>query len=180
LTNNAARDVNPAFSPDGKQIVFSSNRDGNYGSYQLYTMNSDGSNQHRIYESKAMSLAPAWSPDGKQIIFTNDKEDGAIGNFEIFRIELETAESEKRLTFRRRSDSQPVFSPDGKHIAFVSNTDGNAEIYLMSADGTGLFRITRNQAEDTTPQFSKDGKKIIFSSNRTGKFGIYEIDFFDY
>nr|MBA2735375.1 PD40 domain-containing protein [Pyrinomonadaceae bacterium] len=169
------RDVNPAWSPDGKQIVFSSNRDGNYGVYQLYVMNPDDGNQRRIYSSKGMSLTPVWSPDGKQIIFTNDKEDGGIGNFEIFGIELETAESEKRLTFRRRSDSQPVFSPDGKHIAFISETDGNAEIYLMNRDGAGLLRVTRNAAEDVSPHFSPDGKKIIFSSNRDGKFSIYEI-----
>jgi len=122
-----------------------------------------------------MSVSPAWSPNGKQIIFTNDKEDGATGNFEIFRIELETAGSEKHLTFRRRADSQPVFSPDGARIAFVSETDGNSEIYLMNSDGAGLLRVTRNEAEDATPQFSKDGKKIIFSSNHSGKFALYEI-----
>jgi len=60
-------------------------------------------------------------------------------------------------------------------IAFVSDTDGNAEIYLMNADGTGLLRLTRNLANDSTPQFSKDGKRIIFSSNRNGKFALYEI-----
>jgi len=179
LTNNPARDVSPAFSPDGKQIVFASNRDGNFGAFNLYTMNADGTNQRQIYQSKARSFAPAFSPDGKQIIFTNDKEDGATGNFEIFKIELEIAESEKRLTFRPRVDSYPAFSPDGKRIAFVSNTDGNAEIYLMNADGTGLFRLTRNQAEDTTPQFSKDGKRIVFSSNRSEKFALYEINLID-
>lgn len=175
LTNNAARDVSPAFSPDGTQIVFSSNRDGNFGAFQLYMMNLDGTDQRQIYYNKRMSLSPAWSPDGRQIIFSNDKEDGATGNFEIFIIEPGIAESEKRLTFRRRSDAQPVFSPDGKHIAFASDTDGNAEIYLMNADGANLLRLTRNTAEDITPQFSKDGERIIFSSNRGGKFAIYEI-----
>ncbi len=179
LTNNVARDVNPAFSPDGKQIVFASNRGGNFGVFHLYVMNSDGTNQHRIYDSKAMSVAPAWSPDGKQIVFTNDKEDGATGNFEIFTIELATAAPEKRLTFRRRADSQPVFSPDGKHITFVSETDGNAEIYIMNAAGTGLFRLTRNLAEDTNPEFSRDGKRIVFSSNRSEKFALYEINLID-
>jgi Tol biopolymer transport system component/TolB-like protein/Tfp pilus assembly protein PilF len=178
LTNNAARDANPAFSPDGKQIVFASNRDGNYGIYNLYVMNSDGGNQRQLYSDKrGMSVSPVWSPDGTGIIFANDKEDGSSGNFEIFKIGLRAGETEKRLTFRRRSDSQPAVSPDGKQIAFCSNTDGNAEIYLMNADGTGLLRITRNLAEDNTPRFSNDGKKIIFSSSRNGKHAIYEIEF---
>ena len=177
LTNNAARDASPAFSPDGKQIVFASNRDGNFGIYNLYAMNADGSNQRQIYSDKiGMSVSPAWLPDGREIVFANDKEDGATGNFEIFKIGFETKTDEQRLTFRRRSDRFPAVSPDGKRIAFVSNTDGNAEIYLMNSDGTDLLRVTRNQAEDTTPKFSKDGTKIIFSSNRNGKFALYEID----
>ncbi|MGI8788497.1 MAG: winged helix-turn-helix domain-containing protein [Pyrinomonadaceae bacterium] len=176
LSNNAARDITPAFSPDGKQIVFASNRDGNYGVFQLYAMNADGGNPHQIYRSNGMNLSPAWSPNGGQIIFASDKE-GRTGNFEIFSIGFETGEAEKRLTFRPRYDTQPAISPDGKRIAFTSDADGNAEIYLMNADGTNLLRLTRNLAEDDAPQFSKDGRKIMFSSNRSGKYALYEIEF---
>ena len=178
LTVNAARDVGPTWSPDGTQIAFSSNRGGNSGKYELYLMNADGNIQRRVYSSKfGMSVSPAWSPDGKEIVFANDKEDGETGNFEVFKIGLGTSEKETRLTFRRRSDSQPVFSPDGRHIVFVSNTDGNAEIYVMNSDGANQIRITRNVGEDAFPQWSGDGKRIIFASNRTGKFAIYEIGF---
>jgi Tol biopolymer transport system component/DNA-binding winged helix-turn-helix (wHTH) protein len=175
LTNNGARDVAPAWSPFGDRIVFTSNRDGYSQIFQLYLMNEDGSNQHRIYSSNGISAAPAWSPDGRQIVFANDKEENRTGNFEIFIIEPETGEPEKRLTFRRRYDTFPAFSPDGMRIVFVSEADGNSEIYSMNRDGTGLLRVTRNAAEDVSPQWSPDGKKIIFSSNRSGKFAIYEI-----
>jgi len=108
LTQNAARNYTPAWSPDGKQIAFASNRGDNYHGYNLFVMNADGGNGRQIYSNKAgMSVSPAWSPDGREIVFTNDKEDGAIGNFEIFKIEVETDESEKRLTFRRRTDGYP-------------------------------------------------------------------------
>ncbi len=170
ITNNNFMIVerNPSWSATGR-IAYE--RDS-----KIWTINPDGSNQtHFSAITQSSPLAPAWSPDGREIVFANDKEDGATGNFEIFKLEIETGESEKRLTFRRRADIYPVFSPDGKHIAFASNTDGNAEIYLMNADGTGLLRLTRNLANDSTPQFSKDGKKIIFSSNRNGKFALYEI-----
>ena len=175
LTNDPSRDVSPAWSPDGKQIVFTSNRGATTQVLQLFLMNSDGSNPHRIYTSSGTSGAPSWSPDGKQIVFANDKEDYRSGNFEIFTIEPENSEAEKRLTFRKRYDVSPVFSPNGKKIVFVSELDGNSEVYLMNSDGTNLVRLTRNAAEDISPRWSPDGSRIIFSSNRHGKFGLYEI-----
>ena len=175
LTNNPARDTAPVFSPDGSKIVFTSNREGNYDLFQLYMMNADGSNQHRIYYSGAASNYPSWSPDGQKIVFSNDKEDGRTGNFEIFLIEPETISAEIRLTFRRRYDTYPVFSPDGSRIAFTSAADGNSEIYIMNADGSRLVRLTRDAAEDIQPSWSPDGKRIIFSSNRSGRFAIYEL-----
>ncbi len=177
LTQHAARDFYPMFSPDGKQIAFASNRDGNYGGYNLFVMNLDGGGQRLIHSDKlGMSVEPAWSPDGRELIFANDREDGATGNFEIFKIRLDQTGVAQRLTVRRRADGHASFSPDGKRIVFNSTADGNAEIYLMNSDGTGLIRITRNPADDKTPRFSGDGQRIIFSSNRDGKFALYEID----
>lgn len=175
LTIDPGRDTTPAWSPDGNRIVFSSNRGESYSIFQLYVMNADGSDQHRIYYSKAISQGPSWSPDGKQIIFANDKEDNRSGNFEIFSIEPETVNPERRLTFHRRYDVTPTFSPDGTRIAFSSNADGNSEIYIMRSDGSGLLRLTRDRAEDLNPSWAADGSKMIFSSNRTGKFAIYEL-----
>ncbi len=174
LTQNPAKDASPTWSPSRMQIAFVSNRD-DYNRFQIYVMNADGSNQQRIYYSKAMSADLSWSPDGKHIAFANDKEDDRRGNFEIFSIEPFTSDPESRLTFRPRYDVTPAYSPSGRRIAFVSNTDGNFEIYVMNADGTGLLRLTRDPAEDLTPRWSPDGTKIIFSSNRGGKFAIYEL-----
>ena len=175
LTNNPARDTVPSWSPDSSRIAFTSNRDGNYEIAQIYVMNADGSNQHRIYFNSALSVQPAWSPDGRRIAFANDKEGNRSGNFEIFEIEPETTAPETRLTFRPRYDTYPVYSPDGARIAFVSTADGNSEIYLMNADGSGVLRLTRDPAEDLQPSWSPDGKRIIFSSNRNGKYAIYEL-----
>ena len=174
LSNNPARDVQPAWSPDGSRIAFASNREGNYDVFPLYLMNADGTNQHRIHSAYAISGYPSWSPDGKEIVFANDKEENRTGNFELFLIEPETINAEKRLTFHARYDIAPAFSPDGRRIAFTSSADGNWEIYVINADGTGLVRITRNPASEANPVWSPDGTKLVFSSNRSGKFAIYE------
>jgi TolB protein len=123
-----------------------------------------------------MSVSPVWSVDGKEIVFVNDREGGRVGNFEIYKIGFETPGDETRLTFRKRRDGNPSFSPDGRRIAFSSTTDGNAEIYVMNSDGSGLLRITRHTAEDSSPHWSPDGLRIIFSSSRGGKYAIYEVE----
>lgn len=175
ITQSPSRDMTPEYSPDGTRIAFAANRASGTTTFEIYVMNSDGSKPRLIYGDRAMSVGPAWAPDGKSLVFTNDREDGRVGNFELFSISVDDG-IEKRLTNRPRYDVDPVFSPDGGRIAFVSNTDGNSEIYMMNADGSGVLRLTRDVGDDLSPHWSPDGKKLIFASNRTGKYAIYEID----
>jgi hypothetical protein len=65
------------------------------------------------------------------------------------------------------------FSPDGSRIVFVSTQDGDAEIYLMDADGANLRKLTDNSAVDASPGWSPDGRRILFVSNRNGQFELY-------
>jgi TolB protein len=69
-------------------------------------------------------------------------------------------------------DRHPVWSPDGTQIALESNRDGNWEIYVMRADGSGAKNISDNPAADRHPSWSADGKKIIFDSDREGSTGL--------
>ncbi len=85
-----------------------------------------------------------------------------------------TGINQTRLTITPgMSDESPALSPDGSKIAFASSRDGNQEIYLMNADGTGLINLTQNKASDFLPAFSPDGTKIAFVSNREGNHEIY-------
>ena len=67
----------------------------------------------------------------------------------------------------------PAWSPDGRKLAFVSERDGNAEIYVMNADGSAQENLTRQPASDSHPSWSRDGRKIAFVSRRDGNSEIY-------
>ncbi|MGH7597876.1 MAG: TolB family protein [bacterium] len=73
ITNNPAAESSPNWSPDGTQIAFISNRDGNF---EIYTMNADGTSQTNRTNYPALDADPAWSPDGTKIVFETDR-DGA-------------------------------------------------------------------------------------------------------
>ena len=75
-------------------------------------------------------------------------------------------------------DSNPDWSPDGSRIAFQSNRDGDFDIWVMNADGTGVEQLTDDPAIDdpafdSAPAWSPDGSRIAFQSNRDGDFEIY-------
>lgn len=175
LTDNEAHDSNAIWSPDGSELVFSSDRERRFDQFQLFRMNADGSEQTRVTRKNGYEMTPACSPDGSLIAFAGDRQDGTSQSLDIFLIGADNPGNEKVILHRPGHDTQPAFSPDGRRIAFVSQADGNYEIYLVNIDGSGLVRLTRNPAEDTAPRFGRDGTKLVFSSNRGGKFALYEI-----
>ena len=73
-------------------------------------------------------------------------------------------------------DGSPAWSPDGTRIAFYSERDGNAEIYVMNADGTGVTRLTNSSADEGYPAWSPDGRTISFDSDRTGNFDVFAMN----
>src|SRR5436309_3550490 len=78
-----------------------------------------------------------------------------------------------RLLLNYGTDQGATYSPDGTRIAFMNNYDGDYEICVMNADGTGVEQLTKNSAVDAYPSWSPDGSKIAFTSNRDGDLDIY-------
>jgi Tol biopolymer transport system component len=72
--------------------------------------------------------------------------------------------------------TDPMYSPDGLKIVFISTHDGDPEIFVMNANGTGLRKLTDNTAVDAAPSWSPDGSKIVFTSDRSGSFELYSMN----
>lgn len=153
----------PAWSPDGRQLVFV-----HYDEI-LYLVNADGTQLTRLEEP--MGRDPAWSPDGELIALTAHHGQKGLA----IAVMKRDGSDFRLLTDYEARDQRPAWSPDGQRIAFVSDRDGNREIYVMNRDGSDQRRLTDHQAQDWGPVWSPDGEYILFTSDRDGRDGIYVI-----
>jgi TolB protein len=170
LTFSPAFDGDPAWAAGGSRIVFESTRSGDP---ELWTMLADSRRQEQLTSSPGFDGDPAVSPDGSQLAFTSAR----AGNRELYTMRLDGSEL-RRLTFTGGAvsnpdvegvDENPSWSPDGRSIVFDSSRDGDFEIYVMRADGSGERRLTDHPALDARSVWSPDGKVIVFESDRAEK-----------
>src|SRR5579859_2722199 len=143
LTNTLGYDGGPFFSPDGKQIVYrawhpqTAADSADYRSLiaqnlvrpvrmDLWVMNADGSNQHRVTDLGGASFAPYFHPDGKRIIFASNYKNPRSRNFDLYLVNADGTGLEQ-ITTSPAFDAFPMFSPDGKQLVWASNRHGKAQ-----------------------------------------------------
>ena len=144
LTSNPARDEWPSYA-GVNPVVFQSNRDGDF---DLWLVNEDRSDLHRVTQLHGDELTPAWSPDLTRIAFA-------------YRSDLYVLRADdrgrplgiRRLTSGPGSDFAPAWSFDGRFIVFGSDREGRDQIFVVRSDGTGLRRLTSRQADKDAPDW---------------------------
>ncbi|QSQ28432.1 PD40 domain-containing protein [Pyxidicoccus parkwayensis] len=141
-------DRSPQWSPDGKWLLFVSDRQGQD---RLYLVRPDGANLRPVSGTagEGEEREAAWSPDGQKLAYVSRLPEGRS------RIWVAPAAggAPVALTDGKHRDDMPAWSPDGKYLAFVSERDGNTDVYLMRADGTGQTRLTTAKGADWLPRW---------------------------
>ena len=164
-------DLQPAFSPDGNQIAFRSERQGG----GVFVMTTNGGSPTRVCD---FGYSPSWSPDGSEIMIGTEKipqPSTRPSRSQLWTINLKTGQ---RHQISEGDVLQPTFSPHLKRIAYWSRPDryGQREhILTVPVDGGEAKAVTDGSSTDLNPVWSQDGRYLYFSSNRGGSSNIWRI-----
>jgi TolB protein len=175
LTDTPGYDAEGSYSPDGKQIVFTSMRDGDA---DLYVMNADGSNVRQLTNQPGYDGGPFFSPDGKWVIYRSDRRKEHM--LQLYAI---SADGQTDVPLTDNLDEVnwcPYFHPSGKYLIWAradySHGPMQAHFNLFTMDtemtpttfrGGKIQQITHSTAADILPVFSPDGRKLMWTSTRT-------------
>ncbi|HIJ95485.1 MAG TPA: Tol-Pal system beta propeller repeat protein TolB [Desulfuromonadales bacterium] len=167
LTRNGSINLNPDFSPDGREILFTSYKRGNP---DLYKRALSSPVEIPLSRRSGLNITGNWSPDGTKIALALSKD----GDAEIYTIARDGSKP-VRLTINPALDLYPSWSPDGKQIAFLSDRLGKPQIFVMASDGGGVRRLTTSGAYNVNPRWSPKGDKIAYARMQGGSFQIFVI-----
>jgi WD40 repeat protein len=165
--------LNPAFSPDGKMVVFRALKSGRA---DLYAYHVDSRTITNLTDDDAYDFAPAFSPDGKWIYYSSVRGTKS----KIFRFHPDSPESREQITYGEWNDEDPSLSPDGKRLFFTSDRDGGIyNIYSLNLD-TGETLLHTNVVAGTfspTVFVGKDNtEKLVFTAYYKRRFTLYIAD----
>jgi Tol biopolymer transport system component len=142
LTNNPANDSVPDWSPprfslEGNKIVFESDRVGGLYQYEIFVMNSDGSDQTRLTYNQGNDLIPILSPDNKHVVFLSWQD----GNSEVYLIGIDGS-GQINLTNNPAFDQPAFWLPDGQIVFFSTRDGSDGKSYVMNSDGSNQVPYT--------------------------------------
>lgn len=183
LTQVTGYDAEGAYSPDGKKLVFASNRQAYEGELsaedqerlkvdkqyfmEIYTADADGSNVKRLTQVPGYDGGPFFSADGQRICWRRFTPKG--DQAEVWTMNVDGSD-QRQLTRLGAMSWAPYFHPSGEYLIFTTNLQGfaNFELYLVDAKGEREpVRVTHTDGFDGLPVFSPDGQKLAWTSGRT-------------
>jgi tricorn protease len=178
LTSGAGDETDPAFSPDGKQIAFTGEYDGNI---DVFVVPASGGVPKRLTWHPAADRVLGWTPDGKRIIFSSTRT--SYSRFaELYTIPAEGGVEEK---LPLPTGYQASMSPDGQSIAYEPTGKAftmwkryrggqTARIWLAKLSDSSVTKVPRTNSNDFTPMWS--GDRVFFLSDRNGPMTLFYYD----
>lgn len=164
LTNDSAEDYDPAWSPDGQQIVFTSTRDG---SPQIYRMTASGGEVARLTFDNGVDQQATWSQSGR-IAFVSNR----TGTPEVYVMNADGGEV-RQLTNQSGLSTDPTWSPDGSEIAYANGQVGSFQVFAIKLTGGPPRRLTGSSPDNKFPAWSPDGTKILITQGPALSGGTY-------
>lgn len=150
----------PVWSPDGRKIAFYSTVDNDW---EIYSINTDGSQLTRLTHSPGFDGEPTWSPDGSKIAFASDRD----GDSEIYIMESDGS-NVLQVTDNIHEDDIPAWSPTTPEILYRSTRDGSPFLYMISSDGSGNRQLSSVAAQGRI-NWSRNGREFVFVIDYEGR-----------
>jgi TolB protein len=172
ITNTGSADERVVtWSPEGTQLAYHSDADGDF---DIYVFDVNTGQTRNLTNSGFDDLGPSWSPDGTRIAFHSDEDN----NFnEIFVINLDGS-GRDQLTDGQWQAAFPAWASDGSRMAFHAITGQNYNIYAINADGEGFQTIFQAENNQRHPDWSSDGQALIYMVGSISEPRIAYTDFF--
>ena len=154
----------PSVSPDGREVVFAANSDGDR---ELYSLKLGEGEPRKLTDNDHEDLHPQRSPDGKWIVYQSNPD----GIYQFFLLDSRSGNA-RRLTDNEVAFARPAWSPDGKALAY----DSAGEIMIYDIASRESRALTRDDFWDAQPAWSPDGETIIYDSYRGGRWNLYKFE----
>ena len=159
LTRGNSTDRQPAYSPDGEWLIFSSNQSGNLDLWEVSTKTGAS---HRVTDDPAEDWDPDFTADGKQIIWSSNRS----GHFEVW-IAGADGSGARQLTQDGVDAENPTATPDGNWIVYSSGNPAKNGVWKVRKDGSQATRLVAGPT--LVPDVSPDGQYCLYVPNVTGK-----------
>ena len=177
LTSHSEVDSWPSLSPDGTKIAFARMDMGMGRDFDIYVMDSDGSNETHLAstlsqnQSESTDYQPSWSPDGSKIFFSTRRD----GNYEIYSMNPDGSNQTRISRTPTIHEHLPSVSPDGTKILYYDSAVPN-KIYDVDINGNNNRVLSADHGGDSHPRWNHDGTSIVFQAGRNDGKTIYTMD----
>jgi eukaryotic-like serine/threonine-protein kinase len=178
VTEDAAVDWNPVWSPDGNYLYFASDRGGSMNLWRVPVEEETG----QVLGAPEPVTTPAtysgylsFARDGRRLVYAESSYQVNLQEVGFDPVKRQVTGEPRWITRGARIAAHQHISPDGQWIVFNSLGDRQEDLFVIGRDGSGLRQLTNDPAKDRAPRWSPDGQHIIFFSDRTGRYELWQL-----